>query len=130
MTHPPTIPLVDFAKWTPNASSADRLAVSEKLVSACRTSGYAYIQNHGRSSDLLAEAIALNKKLFNLPPEALAQVQVDEKHKDGYWAPGKEKASRMYGKEKIAPEDVMTLNVGTSLSLSSLLYTNQLISRL
>ena len=110
------IPLVDFSAWTSeNVSPVDRLAVARELVSACHTTGFVYIKNHGIAPELLSRVFAWDKKFHDLPQTQRLQVAVRENSFIGYTWPGREKASTLYENDtedglKVVEED-MALNV-------------------
>jgi isopenicillin N synthase-like dioxygenase len=89
------IPVVDFANWKPESTSAERKKVAEEIVDACKSVGFLCIVNHGISSERLAEAFSWSKKFFDLSPEQKRQAP----HPDGsavhrgYSWPGLEKVS-------------------------------------
>ena len=117
------IPLVDFSAWTSDhATLADRLAVARELVSACHTTGFAYIKNHGINPELLSSAFAWDKKFHDLPQTQRLQVAVHGDSFNGYSWPGRERASKMYGSddkdEQRALEEVMATNVLSLLHMS------------
>lgn len=64
-----SIPLIDFATFTPDASPETRLKVAQELVNACREFGFVYITNHGVPSNVLEQAFAISKKFYDLPKE-------------------------------------------------------------
>lgn len=64
-----SIPIIDFAPWTHDASEEHRGAVSTELVKACREVGFAYIVNHGVPQDALDHAFAISKRFYDLSQE-------------------------------------------------------------
>ncbi|KAF2087332.1 Clavaminate synthase-like protein [Saccharata proteae CBS 121410] len=97
-----TIPIIDFTPWTSSTSTpSDRLAVAERLTDACRNVGFVYIINHGVTEDLLTEAFAWSKKLFDLPHEKkmLAPHPEGPNVHRGYSWPGLEKVSQYVHEE-------------------------------
>lgn len=94
-----TIPIVDFLTWTNDSSQHERLAVAKQLTEACREVGFVYIINHGLPQELLDEAFAMSKRLFDLSLEQKMQAP----HPDGpdvhrgYSKPGLEKVSQVMG---------------------------------
>jgi len=95
------IPIIDFARWTPDAKPEERVAIANELVEACRRVGFVYVINHGVSPELLKEAFGWSKKLFDLKQEEKLQAP----HPDGFavhrgysW-PGLEKVSQVITKD-------------------------------
>jgi len=65
--------IIDFQRWTRSASRSERLAVAKDLVLACHETGFAYITNHGISTDSLDEIFSMAKSFYNLPHEKKMQ---------------------------------------------------------
>ncbi len=68
MTTSTSIPVVDLGLWT-DGSATDRERIASKLTDACRRVGFVYVVNHGVPADLLEEAFAWSRRLFDLPLE-------------------------------------------------------------
>ena len=69
MTSP--IALVDLHTFTsPGSSSGSRLVTARSLVDALRTTGFAYISNHGVPPSLLEKAFNHSRAFFSLPQSA------------------------------------------------------------
>lgn len=64
-----SIPIIDFAAWTSNASKDKRFALSTGLLRACKEVGFASIVNHGVPQCEVDEAFAISKRLYDLPHE-------------------------------------------------------------
>jgi isopenicillin N synthase-like dioxygenase len=96
-----SIPVIDFSPWTKNASHDQRVAVSEKLVNACKEVGFAYLVNHGVSQDALDLAFAISKRFYSLPKEEKLRAPHPPgwAHHRGYSWPGLEKVSSVQSKE-------------------------------
>jgi isopenicillin N synthase-like dioxygenase len=96
-----SIPVIDFATWTRDASEEHRCAVSTELVKACREVGFAYIVNHGVPQDALEHAFAISKRFYNLPQEEKMKAPHPPgwAHHRGYSWPGLEKVSAVGAKE-------------------------------
>lgn len=62
-----TIPVIDFGKW--EDGSKQKSEIASKLAEACRRVGFVYVVNHGVDDELLDEAFAWSKKLFDLSEE-------------------------------------------------------------
>lgn len=62
------IPIVDFGLWA-GGTSQERNQIARDLSNACRHVGFVYLVNHGIEQNLLTEAFAWSKKLFDLPME-------------------------------------------------------------
>ena len=92
---PSNIPLVDFTPWTTESSLEERQSIAQTLVAACRDVGFVYIINHGVSQDLLDQAFAMTKQLFDLPKEEKMKAPHPPgwAHHRGYSWPGLEKVS-------------------------------------
>ena len=112
-----SIPLIDFSPFlATNASSSDRLKVAQNLISACHTSGFAYIKNHGISPENVKATFAAAKQFHDLPEEDKMRVKVtDSKSHQGYSWPGREQASKQDGGKYYNgvkdPENQMAINV-------------------
>lgn len=96
-----TIPIVDFARWTDDASAEERQRIGSELVRACREVGFVYIVNHGVSEELLDQAFNMSKKLFELDhkQKMLAPHPPSPEWHRGYSSVGLEKVSQVYGKD-------------------------------
>ena len=96
-----SVPVIDFAGWTSNASLTQKKAIANKLIDACRTVGFVYIVNHQLSPDRLAHAFEWSKKLFDLGVEQkmLAPHPSGYTVHRGYSWPGLEKVSNAMGDE-------------------------------
>ena len=96
-----TVPIVDFSTWSPSVSPEAKEAVAAQLVDACRKVGFVTITNHSVSSERLAQAFAMSKKLFDLPKETkmLAPHPPGFAVHRGYSWPGLEKVSNAMGDE-------------------------------
>ena len=97
-----SVPIVDFAGWSANASNAQRKEVANQLVEACRNVGFVYIINHNGSPKRLAEAFGWSKKLYDLELEQKMLAPHPEGHvvHRGYSWPGLEKVSNAMGDEE------------------------------
>ena len=103
-----SIPVIDFTSWTDiEASSKERVKVASDLINACKEVGFVYIVNHGISTELLDEAFAVSKQLFDLPHDKkmLAPHPPTPEWHRGYSPPGLEKVSQVNAGE---PEDGKT----------------------
>ncbi|CAG8983073.1 hypothetical protein HYALB_00006101 [Hymenoscyphus albidus] len=94
---PVSIPIIDFSKWISPNSPEERLEVAKELADACHNVGFVSIINHGVSPELLEEAFAMSKKLFELKPEEkmLAPHPDGPEVHRGYSWPGLEKVSQV-----------------------------------
>ena len=97
-----SIPIVDFSAWHTKASLDKKKAVASKLIDACRDVGFVYITNHAVSTERLADAFNMSKKLFDLPVEKkkLAPHPPGFAVHRGYSWPGLEKVSNAMGDEE------------------------------
>ncbi|KAF2098251.1 Clavaminate synthase-like protein [Rhizodiscina lignyota] len=94
----PAIPIVDFSPYlSSTANPSDRAAVAQKLVTACRDTGFVYITNHGIPQSLVDETFSWSRKFFDLNQEE----KMKAPHPPGYavhrgysW-PGLEKVSQV-----------------------------------
>jgi isopenicillin N synthase-like dioxygenase len=68
MSEARTIPVIDFSRWIKGSYDAKK-QVAREIADACRHVGFVYIVNHRVKHDLLDEAFAWSKKLFDLPVE-------------------------------------------------------------
>ena len=102
MAETPSIPVVDFAGWTSDASPKSRKAIARKLIEACQNVGFVYITNHQISPERLAQAFEWSKKLFDLKLEQkmLAPHPSGFTVHRGYSWPGLEKVSNAMGDEE------------------------------
>lgn len=89
------LPVIDFSRWR-NGSPEERESIAHDLAEACRHVGFVYIVNHGVALELLNEAFAWSKKLFDLPEEKkmLAPHPPGPNVHRGYSWPGLEKVSQ------------------------------------
>lgn len=95
-----SIPVIDLSTWNDtNASAKERAKTATDLVNACKEVGFVYIINHGISEELLSEAFAISKKLFDLSHEEkmLAPHPPNPNWHRGYSYPGLEKVSQVNG---------------------------------
>lgn len=101
-----SIPIVDFAGWSPKASKEDRSLIATRLTEACRNVGFVYITNHSISPGKLAEAFNWSERLFDLKLEQkmLAPHPSGYAVHRGYSWPGLEKVSNAMGDEVDAEE--------------------------
>lgn len=95
------IPIVDFAKWSPDASFEQKKEIADQLTEACKKVGFVYIVHHPVAPERLAEAFAWSQKLFNLRREEkmLAPHPNGPAVHRGYSWPGLEKVSNLMGDE-------------------------------
>ena len=102
----PTIPLVSLAAFnSPNSTESELQAAADKLVEACHRFGFVAIEDHGVPEDLLDEAFAYTKKLFDLPHEDKMKAPHPaggQPHR-GYSPPGLEK---VYSKDELVSDEV------------------------
>ena len=96
-----SVPVVDFAGWTSDASLEERKAIAHKLIEACQKVGFVYIINHNLAPQRLAQAFDWSKKLFDLKVEQkmLAPHPKGFTVHRGYSWPGLEKVSNAMGDE-------------------------------
>lgn len=96
-----SIPVVDFAAWSSDASLEQRKTIAHKLIEACQNVGFVYITNHHVSPKRLAQAFEWSKKLFDLKLEQkmLAPHPSGFTVHRGYSWPGLEKVSNVMGDE-------------------------------
>ena len=93
MLDTPSIPIVDLSSFFSDDSLQQRKQHAKDLTDACQSLGFAYITGHGVSSDLLQEAFAWSKKLYDLSHEDKMKAPhppTPVPHR-GYSAPGFEK---------------------------------------
>jgi isopenicillin N synthase-like dioxygenase len=64
-----TLPIVDFADWTPDSTNEQQYEIGKRLADACHNVGFVYIINHGVKPELLEEAFGWSKRLFDLKHE-------------------------------------------------------------
>lgn len=96
-----SLPLIDLANFT-NSSTESRLRTAKQLVSACHTTGFVYIINHGVPKHELECAFAISSKFFALPPEEKMKAPHPpgwSVHR-GYSSPGFEKVSNATSSEE------------------------------
>lgn len=89
------LPVIDFGRWL-RGSPEDKKAVAHDLAEACRHVGFVYVVNHGVAPELLDEAFAWSRRLFDLPEETkmLAPHPPGPNVHRGYSWPGLEKVSQ------------------------------------
>lgn len=95
-----SLPVIDFSRWL-HGSPDERKAIADELAEACRHVGFVYVVNHGVDADLLDEAFAWSKKLFDLPQDQkmLAPHPPGPNVHRGYSWPGLEKVSQYVHQE-------------------------------
>ncbi|OJD34325.1 thymine dioxygenase [Diplodia corticola] len=100
-----SIPIVDFSHWS-GGSPEERQSIAKKLTDAARGVGFVYIVNHGVSDNVLDQAFAWSKKLFDLPHEKkmLAPHPPGPNVHRGYSWPGLEKVSQYIHKGDEDPD--------------------------
>ncbi|GAP89530.1 putative thymine dioxygenase [Rosellinia necatrix] len=123
MTTSPPIPVVDLGSWADGAAT-DRRRIASELTEACRRVGFVYVVNHGVPADLLEEAFAWSRKLFDLPLEQkmLAPHPQGPSVHRGYSWPGLEKVSQTIyaeGEEYKLAEDRKVSDVKESYEIGS-----------
>jgi len=92
-----SIPIIDFSAWTSDSTPEAKLVVAKELADACHHVGFVSIVNHGVPLELLDEAFAWSKKLFDLKTEQkmLAPHPDGPTVHRGYSWPGLEKVSQV-----------------------------------
>ncbi|CZR60692.1 related to isopenicillin N synthase and related dioxygenases [Phialocephala subalpina] len=96
------IPIIDFSSWSsPNTTPEARLSIAKDLADACHNVGFVSIINHGVPIELLDEAFAWSKKLFDLKTEEkmLAPHPDGPTVHRGYSWPGLEKVSQVISED-------------------------------
>ncbi|KAI0538617.1 hypothetical protein GGR58DRAFT_287039 [Xylaria digitata] len=129
MTPTTAIPVVDLASWA-DGSAADRKRIASELTDACRRVGFVYVVNHGLPDEVLGEAFAWSKRLFDLPLEKkmLAPHPLGSSVHRGYSWPGLEKISQTVyadGEEDKQVEDRKVSDVKESYEIGSETFTQQ-----
>lgn len=96
-----SIPVVDFAAWSPAAPYEQKQAIAKQLIKACGDVGFVYITNHQVSPEQLQKAFEWSKELFNLKlgQKMLAPHPSGHAVHRGYSWPGLEKVSTAMGDE-------------------------------
>lgn len=118
------IPIIDFSAWTkPDSTPEARLAVAKELADACHNVGFVSIINHGVPIELLDEAFAWSKKLFDLKTEEkmLAPHPPGPTVHRGYSWPGLEKVSQVISSDDEVGEklrEVTDCKVSLTLQIS------------
>ncbi|QBZ65069.1 hypothetical protein PoMZ_06773 [Pyricularia oryzae] len=108
------IPIVDFGLWA-GGTSQERNQIARDLSNACRHVGFVYLVNHGIEQNLLTEAFAWSKKLFDLPMEKKMLVPHPPGfliHR-GYSWPGLEKVSQQEDLTNSSDPATATANIRT-----------------
>ncbi|KAH9892318.1 hypothetical protein F4778DRAFT_750146 [Xylariomycetidae sp. FL2044] len=123
------LPVVDFSAWS-DASAEVRKRIATQLTDACRRVGFVYIVHHGVPEDLLAQAFAWSKKLFDLPEEKkmLAPHPPGPNVHRGYSWPGLEKVSQNIfndGEEDKQAENRKIADVKESYEVGSEYFASQ-----
>ena len=88
-----SIPTVDLSPFTRDGDSTSRKRAAKDIVQACHDLGFVNITGHGVPAELLEEAFAWTKKLFDLPmnDKMKAPHPKESTPHRGYSAPGVEK---------------------------------------
>ena len=71
--------------------------VVKAVQSACSTSGFFLISNHGVPEDVIARSFEENKKFFSLPEEQKAKIKVNEMNRHvlaWHWTSKRRKQAR------------------------------------
>ena len=108
---PTGIPTVDLSSFREGTDVQNRQEVVQQLAQACRHHGCVGITGHGVSSQLLAAAFDLTKRIFDLSTEDKLKAphpQAPTPHR-GYSPPGMEKA---YSKSDLETDDEARKAVG------------------
>jgi isopenicillin N synthase-like dioxygenase len=105
------LPIIDFTSFSSTGTPESRLATAKALTAACQETGFVYIVNHSVSPDLLEEAFAWTKRLFDLRTDEkmLAPHPPGPKVHRGYSWPGLEKVSQVLGDEEDVEKQVDAL---------------------
>ncbi|KAI0543690.1 hypothetical protein F4679DRAFT_577443 [Xylaria curta] len=113
MTASNFIPVVDMGSWH-NGSTVDRKRIASELTDACRRVGFVYVVDHGIPAELLEEAFAWSRSLFNLPLEKkmLAPHPPGPSVHRGYSWPGLEKVSQTIYADKEEDKQAEDRKVG------------------
>lgn len=115
MTSQTSIPSFDFSQYLSSTDDTARKEAAKALAATCHEQGVVGITNHGVPEQLVAEAFAMSKKLFDLPMEE----KLKAPHPDGfvphrgYSAPGREKA---YNKDELESDQLEVKESGRKIT--------------
>ena len=98
------IPVIDFSSFVdPNAKEADRARTSRELTSAFKSSGFAYLRNHGIGASQIASTFGKSAEFFALPIDKKDELAwKDPRANRGYVAEGRERVTQATSAEEIA----------------------------
>ncbi|CDR98781.1 related to gibberellin 20-oxidase [Sporisorium scitamineum] len=98
------IPVIDFSAFVrPDATDADRARTSQQLTQAFKSSGFAYLSNHGISTEQIDATFAKSAEFFKLPIDKKDELAwKDPRANRGYVAEGRERVTQATSAEEIA----------------------------
>ncbi|TKY88700.1 hypothetical protein EX895_002331 [Sporisorium graminicola] len=98
------IPVIDFSAFVrPEATDADRARTSQQLTQAFKSSGFAYLSNHGISTEQIDNTFAKSAEFFKLPIDKKDELAwKDPRANRGYVAEGRERVTQATSAEEIA----------------------------
>ncbi|SJX64836.1 related to gibberellin 20-oxidase [Sporisorium reilianum f. sp. reilianum] len=98
------IPVIDFSAFVrPDATDADRARTSQQLTQAFKSSGFAYLSNHGISAKQIDATFAKSAEFFKLPFDKKDELAwKDPRANRGYVAEGRERVTQATSAEEIA----------------------------
>lgn len=98
------IPVIDFSAFVrPDATDADRARTSHELTQAFKSSGFAYLSNHGISTEQIENTFTKSAEFFKLPIDKKDELAwKDPRANRGYVAEGRERVTQATSAEEIA----------------------------
>ena len=96
--------MIDFSAFVdPKATDADRARTSYALTSAFKSSGFAYLSNHGIPAAQIDATFAKSAEFFKLPVDKKDELAwKDPRANRGYVAEGRERVTQATSAEEIA----------------------------
>ncbi|EST09340.1 Oxoglutarate/iron-dependent dioxygenase [Kalmanozyma brasiliensis GHG001] len=115
------IPVIDFSAFVrPDATDADRARTSHELTLAFKSSGFAYLSNHGISAQQIDSTFAKSAEFFELPINKKDELAwKDPRANRGYVAEGRERVTNATSAEEIAALREQTPDYKESLEIGN-----------
>ncbi|KIS67277.1 uncharacterized protein UMAG_04379 [Mycosarcoma maydis] len=115
------IPVIDFGAFVrADATDADRARTSHELTQAFKSSGFAYLCNHGISTEQIENTFLKSAEFFKLPIVKKEQLAwKDPRANRGYVAQGRERVTQATSAEEIAALRQQTPDYKESLEIGN-----------
>ncbi|GAC98041.1 hypothetical protein PHSY_005629 [Pseudozyma hubeiensis SY62] len=115
------IPVIDFSAFVrADATDADRARTSHELTQAFKSSGFAYLSNHGITREQIDDTFAKSAEFFKLPIDKKDELAwKDPRANRGYVAEGRERVTQATSAEEIAALREQTPDYKESLEIGN-----------